>query len=60
VSWDTAYTREEFPEGLRAIRDSGTILRDWEEGFGLFLLAANQGAIANAGPVRIIAKKADK
>ncbi len=60
VSWDTAYTREEFPEGLRAIRDSGTILRDWEEGFGLFLLAANQGSITNAGPVRVIAKKADK
>jgi hypothetical protein len=60
VSWDTAYTLAAFPEELRAIRDSGTILRDWEEGFELFLLASRQNAVTDGMPVRIIVKKAAK
>jgi hypothetical protein len=31
-SWNAAYTRRVFPEELWAARDSGALLRDWEEG----------------------------
>jgi len=31
IRWNTGYTERVFPEILRNIRDSGTMLRDWEE-----------------------------
>ena len=31
VKWNTGYTERVFSEALRNIRDSGTMLRDWEE-----------------------------
>jgi hypothetical protein len=31
VRWNTAYTDALFPEELRPVRNSGTMLRDWEE-----------------------------
>ncbi|QQO07726.1 hypothetical protein [Breznakiella homolactica] len=31
VRWNTTYTEWLFPEELRELRDSGTLLRDWEE-----------------------------
>ena len=31
IRWNTSYTERTFPELLRNIRDSGTMLRDWEE-----------------------------
>ena len=31
IRWNTGYTERVFPELLRPIRDSGTMLRDWEE-----------------------------
>jgi hypothetical protein len=31
VRWNTAYTGAIFPEELRPVRNSGTLLRDWEE-----------------------------
>ena len=31
VRWNTAYTALIFPEELRPLRDSGALLRDWEE-----------------------------
>jgi hypothetical protein len=31
IDWNTAYTRAVFSEDLWKIRDSGTLLRDWEE-----------------------------
>jgi hypothetical protein len=31
VRWNTSYTRARFPEELHKVRDSGTLLRDWEE-----------------------------
>ena len=31
INWNTSYTERIFPEELRPIRDSGTLLRDWEE-----------------------------
>jgi hypothetical protein len=33
LRWNTAYTEYLFPEELRALRDSGALLRDWEEAF---------------------------
>jgi hypothetical protein len=32
VSWNRNYTRRVFPEGLWEYRNSGALLRDWEEG----------------------------
>jgi len=31
IKWNTGYTERKFPEELRPIRNSGTLLRDWEE-----------------------------
>ena len=31
IRWNKSYTKRVFPEELWAIRDSGTMLRDWEE-----------------------------
>jgi hypothetical protein len=31
IRWNTSYTERVFPEELRNIRNSGTMLRDWEE-----------------------------
>lgn len=31
--WNTVYTENLFPEELRILRDSGALLRDWEEAF---------------------------
>jgi len=31
IRWNTGYTQRIFPEELWLIRDSGTLLRDWEE-----------------------------
>jgi hypothetical protein len=34
VKWNAAYTRAIFPEDLWPLRDSGALLRDWEEAAG--------------------------
>lgn len=39
VDWNTAYTAQDFPLELRELRDSGTLLRDFEEGAELAALA---------------------
>jgi hypothetical protein len=31
VRWNASYTQARFPEELHRVRDSGTLLRDWEE-----------------------------
>jgi hypothetical protein len=31
ISWNSSYTQAMFPEDLWKVRDSGTLLRDWEE-----------------------------
>jgi hypothetical protein len=31
IRWNTSYTERVFPEMLREIRNTGTLLRDWEE-----------------------------
>jgi hypothetical protein len=33
IRWNTSYTERVFPEELWSIRNSGTMLRDWEEAF---------------------------
>ena len=33
ILWNSGYTERVFPEELRIIRNSGTMLRDWEEAF---------------------------
>jgi hypothetical protein len=33
VKWNITYTESLLPEGLRILRDSGALLRDWEEAF---------------------------
>jgi hypothetical protein len=38
VRWNAAYTGAVFPEELRPARDSGTMLRDWEEAAGWIYL----------------------
>jgi hypothetical protein len=38
--WDAGYTRSRFPDHLWEVRDSGTLYRDWEEGFPLWYLTA--------------------
>lgn len=39
VAWDTTYSAVHFPENLRPVRNSGTMLRDWQESQGLWTLA---------------------
>jgi len=31
IRWNTSYTERIFPEALQQVRNSGTLLRDWEE-----------------------------
>ncbi|MDR0502286.1 MAG: hypothetical protein LBH16_03080 [Treponema sp.] len=31
IRWNTSYTDRVFPEEIKPVRDSGTLLRDWEE-----------------------------
>jgi hypothetical protein len=31
INWNVSYTERVFPEELRQVRNSGTLLRDWEE-----------------------------
>ena len=39
INWNINYTAANFPENLRAVRNSGTMLRDFEECLGLWRLA---------------------
>jgi hypothetical protein len=39
IAWNTDYTRETFPDNLRPLRDSATMLRDFEESEELWELA---------------------
>jgi len=38
VNWNISYTKRMFPEELIPVRDSGTMLRDWEEALSLIYL----------------------
>jgi hypothetical protein len=41
VRWNKTYTLTVFPEELRPLRDSGALLRDWEEASAWIYLAYN-------------------
>jgi len=45
ISWNTGYTERVFPEELRPVRNSGTLLRDWEEAASWIYLAYEWNAI---------------
>ncbi|MDR3276875.1 MAG: hypothetical protein LBT11_06680 [Treponema sp.] len=38
INWNTSYTRRVFPELLWPVRNSGNLLRDWEEAFSWIYL----------------------
>jgi hypothetical protein len=38
VLWDTLYTKKYFPEELHEVRDSGTLLRDYDEASELIII----------------------
>jgi hypothetical protein len=38
IRWNTDYTTRVFPEALWTVRNSGTLLRDWEEALGWIYL----------------------
>ncbi len=54
IGWDTNYTKAQFPENLRAIRDSGTMYRDFEESASLWRLDFSWEALW-AGRIRDVA-----
>ena len=45
IRWNTSYTERLFPELLRGIRDSGTMLRDWEEALDWLYITYNRDRI---------------
>jgi len=45
IRWNTSYTERVFPEPLRNIRNSGTMLRDWEEALDWIYLECEWGRI---------------
>jgi len=45
IRWNKSYTGRAFPEILRAVRDSGTMLRDWEEALPWVYVEYQWGAI---------------
>jgi hypothetical protein len=46
IKWNTAYTRELFPAHLCPLRDSGSLLRDWEEAASWFYVVYYWDVIA--------------
>jgi len=46
VSWNTGYTERTFPEPLWNVRNSGTLLRDWEEALEWIRLKYEWNALA--------------
>jgi hypothetical protein len=49
VRWNKTYTALVFPEHLRAFRDSGALLRDWEESAAWLYLEYSWDEIASRG-----------
>ena len=49
--WNTDYTKAHFAEPLRVLRDSGTLLRDFKESPGLWLLALKWKGLWGTKPI---------
>jgi hypothetical protein len=45
IKWNSTYTQELLPEQLRSMRDSGSLLRDWEEAAAWFYIWYNWDTI---------------
>jgi hypothetical protein len=45
IKWNSTYTQELLPEQLRSLRDSGSLLRDWEEAAAWFYIYCNWDTI---------------
>ena len=45
IKWNQSYTTRLLPEELRPVRDSGTLLRDWEEAFEWIYLQHEWGKL---------------
>jgi hypothetical protein len=58
VVWNTDYTKQHFAEPLQILRDSGTLLRDYKESPGLWLLALEwTGFWEGAGQAIVLQKE---
>jgi hypothetical protein len=60
IAWNTGYTERLFPESLRAVRNSGTLLRDWEEAFDWIYIEYEWDAIAALLATEITLQKTKK
>lgn len=47
VRWNTSFTERVFPEELWLVRNSGTLLRDWEEALSLIYMQYEWDSILN-------------
>jgi len=54
INWNTSYTARTFPEELHVIRNSGTLLRDWEEALPWIYLFYEWNNIQNLFSSQII------
>ncbi len=57
IVWNTDYTKAHFTETLRMLRDSGTLLRDYKESPGLWLLALEWNSFWESAGQAIILQK---
>ena len=57
IRWNTSYTERVFPEELVNIRNSGTLLRDWEEALAWIYLEYNWDNIIKLLSNKIILEK---
>jgi hypothetical protein len=57
IRWNTCYTQRIFPEELWPVRNSGTLLRDWEEALSLIYLEYEWDNIVNLFSNQIIFNK---
>jgi len=58
INWNTSYTKRVFPEELQQVRNSGTLLRDWEEALSwIYLEYEWENIKGNLSRLTILQKK---
>ena len=57
IRWNLGYTERVFPEELHNVRNSGTLLRDWEEAFFWIYIKYEWNSILNLFTQEIILEK---
>jgi hypothetical protein len=57
IRWNTGYTERVFPEELWSVRNSGTLLRDWEEALSWIYMEYNWEMIKDLLSKEVILKK---